>query len=83
MTTTASSIDLVNRLVAIRRLRPEFRFGQLVAIIAQLAEDETGHNLWDVEDGEFATAVERLETDLSRRVQAPVEPASTNDRPGD
>ena len=63
MRTTASSTELLNRLVAIRRLRPEFRFGQVMAMTGQLAEDETGHSRWDVEDGEFAATVERLETD--------------------
>jgi hypothetical protein len=72
MTTTASSIELLNHLAVVRRLCPEIRFGQLVAIIGQLAEDETGRNLWDVEDGEFAAAVERFALDLSRRGQAPV-----------
>jgi hypothetical protein len=70
MTTTASSIEFLNRLAEVRRLCPELRFGQMVAIIGQLAEDETGHNLWDVEDGEFAAAVERFAADLSRREQS-------------
>ena len=83
MTTTPSSIEFLNRLGAVRRLCPEIRFGQLVAIIGQLAEDETGRNLWDVEDGEFAAAVERFATDLSRREQAAVEPAAATDRPHD
>lgn len=78
MTTTASSSELLNRLVAIRRLRPELRFGQLVAIIGQLAEDETGRNLWDVEDGEFAAALERFAADLMRGVQAPAEQSAVD-----
>jgi hypothetical protein len=71
MTTTLASAELLNRIIAIHQSRPELRFGQLVAIIGQLAEDETGHNLWDVEDEEFAAAVERLALDLSRREQVP------------
>lgn len=81
MTTTTSSIEFLNRLAVLRRLYPEIRFGQLVAIIGQLAEDETGHNLWDVEDEEFAAAIERFATDLSRREQAPAEPGPAVDRP--
>jgi len=77
MTTTASSIDFLHRLAVVRQLCPEIRFGQLVAIIGQLAEDETGRNLWDVEDGEFAAAVERFATDLSRREQAPAIPGTS------
>ena len=80
MKTTASDGEWMNRLFAIRRMRPELRFGQLVAIIGELAEDETGRNLWDVEDEEFAAAVERFAADLSRREQTPAEPVAAADR---
>ncbi len=73
MTTTSSSIEFLNRIAAVRRLCPEIRFGQMVAIIGQLAEDETGRNLWDVEDEQFAAAIERFAADLSRREQSPAE----------
>ncbi len=75
MTTTVSSPEFLDRLALVRRLCPEMRFGQLVATIGLLAEDETGRNLWDVEDGEFAAAVERFATDLSRRERGSAEPA--------
>ncbi|HZV03742.1 MAG TPA: hypothetical protein VE999_01510 [Gemmataceae bacterium] len=71
MTTTQSSPELLERLAVVRRLCPEMRFGQLIATIGLLAEDETGHNLWDIEDGAFAAAVERFATDLSHRERAP------------
>ena len=71
MTTTVSSLDLLNRLAVVRRLCPELRFGQLVATIGLLAEDETGRNLWDIEDGEFVATVERFANDLSHRQQTP------------
>ena len=71
MTTTVSSLDLLNRLAVVRRLCPALRFGQLVATIGLLAEDETGRNLWDIEDGEFVAAVERFANDLSHRQQTP------------
>jgi hypothetical protein len=81
MTTTGSSPESLDRLALVRRLCPEIRLGQLVAAIGLLAEDETGRNLWDIEDGEFAAAVERFATDLARRAQHPVEPSSASDRP--
>jgi hypothetical protein len=56
------------------------RFGQLVATIGLLAEDETGRGLWDVEDEQFAAAVERLAADLSRRTQNATEPTAADDR---
>lgn len=70
MTISHSSPGLIDRLTTVRRLCPEMRFGQLIATIGLLAEDETGRNLWDVEDEEFALAVERFATDLSRRERA-------------
>ena len=35
-----------------------------------LAEDETGHSLWEVEDTEFAAALERFAADLARASDA-------------
>lgn len=81
MTTTVSSAEFLDRLAVVRRLCPEMRFGQLVATIGLLAEDETGRNLWDIEDGEFAAAVERFAVDLSHREQDPAEPDAAADRP--
>jgi hypothetical protein len=43
------------------------RLGQLLSTIGLLAEDETGHSLWDVEDEVLAQALERFANDLSRR----------------
>jgi hypothetical protein len=51
----------------LRRECPELRFGQLIAIIGNLAEDETGHSLWDVEDADFAAATDRFADEISRR----------------
>jgi hypothetical protein len=66
MTTTDSLAALLERIADVRARRPELRFGQLIATIAMLAEDETAHTLWDVEDAEFAAAVERFAADLAR-----------------
>lgn len=74
MKTTQSPHELLDRLALVCRLCPEMRLGQLIATIGLLAEDETGRNLWDVEDEEFAAAVERFIADLSRREQAPAQP---------
>jgi hypothetical protein len=66
MTTPDSLATLLERIAEVRAQRPDFRFGQLIATIGMLAEDETGHSLWDVEDQEFAVAVERFAADLGR-----------------
>jgi hypothetical protein len=67
--TTGNSLPegFLERLAEVQRLCPEMRFGQLLATIGLLAEDETGHSLWDVEDREFAAALERFAADLARR----------------
>jgi hypothetical protein len=66
--TTANLLDrILGQLGELRGRCPELRFGQLIAIIGELAQDETGHSLWDVEDADFATALERFARDMARR----------------
>jgi len=67
MKTTDSLTELLERLAEVRGGCPEMRFGQFLATVGMLAEDETGHSLWDVEDAEFAAALERFGADLVRR----------------
>ena len=66
MTTTNLLDAILGQLEYVRARRHELRFGQLIAIIGTLAEDETGRSLWDVEDADFAVALERFATDLAR-----------------
>jgi hypothetical protein len=74
MTTT----DLLNRILEqlgeVQIRCPELRFGQLIATIGMLAEDETGHSLWDVDDDDFAAALERFAGDMARRGSGRAEP---------
>jgi hypothetical protein len=67
MTSETGLTHLAERLAEVRRLCPEMRFGQLLSTIGTLAEDESGHSLWDVEDVEFSAALDRFAADLSRR----------------
>jgi len=64
-------VDLLGRILGrldeVRLRCPELRFGQLIATIGMLAEDEVGHSLWDVEDADFAAALERFAADMARR----------------
>ncbi len=55
---------------------PELRFGQLIATIGMLAEDETGLSLWDVDDADFAAALRRFSADTARRGADRAEPFS-------
>jgi hypothetical protein len=80
---TANSLARILGQVEQLRLRcPELRFGQLMAIIGELAQDETGHSLWDVEDGDFAAALERFARDMARRESDRAEPGPAPDRGG-
>jgi hypothetical protein len=58
MTTSESLCNFLEQLGEVRFRSPELRFGQLIATIGMLAEDETGHSLWDIEDADFATVLE-------------------------
>ena len=65
---------LVESLAKVRGQCPQMRFGQMLATIGLLAEDDTGHSLWEVEDAEFAAALDCFAADLSRRVLDAAEP---------
>ena len=67
MKTTDWTAGVLERLAEVRERCPEMRFGQVLATVGLLAEDETGHSLWEVEDAEFAAALERFAGDLARR----------------
>jgi len=73
MKTADWTAAMLERLAEVRERCPEMRFGQLLATVGLLAEDETGHSLWDVEDTEFAAALDRFAADLERRALVSVE----------
>jgi hypothetical protein len=59
--------EMFQRLAEVRALCPEMRLGQFLSTVALLAEDETGHSLWDVEDIQLADALERFAKDMEGR----------------
>jgi hypothetical protein len=67
MSTTQLPTGLLERLAEVRAQCPELRLGQFLATVGLLAEDESGHSLWEVEDADFAAALERFAKDMSRR----------------
>jgi hypothetical protein len=73
---------ILGQLGEVRVRCPELRFGQLIATIGMLAEDETGHSLWDVEDTDFAAAVAQFARDMARRESDRAERAAPPDRGG-
>jgi len=79
--TAADLLDhILNELGEVRTRCPELRFGQLIAIIGELAQDETGHSLWDVEDTDFAAALERFARDIAQRESGQAESFDAPDR---
>ncbi len=82
MTTVDLLDQIVGQLSEVRVRCPELRFGQLLATIGTLAEDETGHSLWDVEDADFLAALERFAADLARRGSGSAEPGAAPDGNG-
>src|SRR2546430_16485148 len=81
--TTAKLFDRILEQLGQVRLRcRELRFGQLIATIGMLAEDETGHALWDVEDPDFAAALARFVADLARRESGAAERGAAPERGG-
>ena len=78
--------DLVARILGqldeVRVQCPEFRFGQLISAIGSLAEDETGHSLWDVEDADFLSALNQFAADTAHRNGVIAEQTVSPDRGG-
>ncbi|MEX0643105.1 MAG: hypothetical protein WD468_10415 [Pirellulales bacterium] len=67
MSTTQLPGRLLERLVEVRTQCPEMRLGQFLSTVGLLAEDEFGRSMWDIDDAEFAVALERFADDLARR----------------
>jgi hypothetical protein len=82
MTAANLAEHIAAQLDEVRVQCPELRFGQLFATIGMLAEDETGHSLWDVEDADFAAALERFAADMARRESELAQTAAAIDNAG-
>ena len=75
--TSAKVLDrILSRLDELRTRCPELRFGQLISTIGILGEDETGLSLWDIEDIDFAAALDRFAADMARRESESAEASS-------
>ena len=60
--------ELIEKLVELRELSPDVRFGQLLANLGFLVEDQTDRSLWDVEDDELLGVIEKHRDDLRGRL---------------
>lgn len=59
--------ELIEKLADIHQLSPDIRFGQLLANLGFLVEDQTDQPLRDVEDDRLLEIMERHRADLARR----------------
>ena len=59
--------ELIEKLADLQQLSPDVRFGQLLANLEFLVEDETDQSLWDIEDARLLEVMEKHCVDLMRR----------------
>jgi len=60
--------QLIEKLADIRQLSPDVRFGQLLANLGFLVEDQTDRTLREVEDDRLLEVMEQHRVDLARRL---------------
>jgi hypothetical protein len=63
----ATQHALIEKLVDLHRLSPDVRFGQLLANLGFLVEDQTDQSLREVEDDRLLEVMEKHRLDLARR----------------
>jgi len=68
--TLATQAEVMEKLAEIRELSPDVRFGQLLANLGFLVEDQTDRTLWDVDDTQLLGVMENHRVDLMRRQRA-------------
>jgi hypothetical protein len=65
--TPTTQHELMEKLADIHQLSPGIRFGELLANLGFLVEDQTDQTLREVEDDRLLEVMERHRTDLARR----------------
>ena len=63
----STTAEITNRLNDLRRTCPEMRFGQMLATLGELGQDMVDRSLWDIEDEQFITVIDRFRNDLVQR----------------
>ena len=66
----ATQHELIEKLAELQQLSPDVRFGQLLANVGFLVQDQTDQSLWEVEDATLLEVIEKHRADLRRRQQA-------------
>jgi hypothetical protein len=59
--------ELIEKLADIHQLSPDVRFGELLANLGFLVEDQTDQTLRDIEDDRLLEVMEKHRVDLARR----------------
>jgi hypothetical protein len=59
--------ELIEKLADIHQLSPDVRFGELLANIGFLVEDQTDQPLRDIEDDRLLEVMEKHRVELARR----------------
>ena len=66
----ATHHELIDKLADLQQLSPDVRFGQLLANLGFLVEDQTDKSLWEVEDTRLLEVMEKHRVDLLKRQRA-------------
>jgi hypothetical protein len=59
--------ELIEKLADIHQLSPDIRFGELLANLGFLVEDQTDQTLREIEDDRLMEVMEKHRVDLARR----------------
>ncbi len=59
--------ELIEKLADIHQLSPDVRFGQLLANLGFLVEDQTDRSLREIDDDRLLEVMEKHRADLARR----------------
>jgi hypothetical protein len=65
--TSSTQPELIEKLAEIQHLSPDVRFGQLLANLGFLVEDQTDQTLREIEDDRLLGIMESHRMDLARR----------------
>lgn len=58
---------ILAQILALKQSHPELRLSQLIAVLQELTEQTTGGSLWDLNNHELASLLQRLRQEMLRR----------------
>jgi hypothetical protein len=59
--------EMLKALAELCSLSPDVRFGQLLANLSMLAEDQVERSIWEIEDEQLLAIIEQHRRDLAKR----------------